>query len=168
MTHQKMEVVDSSNKDADVSAHRMYAVSYFTSWQIVRISLNFSEEAIRPTMARLRVYYKQASTTEEAQYRLFRIRNLLNAIPFGQTTLAGIRVFNDSRKEVILAEREYYTQQKSVIGYPVFWDWSWTREDLKTLTPESIFAVYENIIYRLSRREPKLELEYYITLLENI
>lgn len=172
--HKRITVVDSSTGER-FSKHRVYAVSYETEWQILRRSLYLGTDLrAKQAEAELEAYIRQVprSDLKELRNRYFRVVNYLAAVPIGQTHEWGGSYMPHAREQFIINMRETYRKQQRDLGLenPEYWDWADVRRVTdslcKTQATEIRTILYDLRNLRGRRKEPKPELRYYLTILE--
>lgn len=160
-----------SHRNVDVSHHRIASVSYEPNWQLLRTGLSFKErESALGSAAELRAYIALATTEQETQYRVWRVYNLLCAVPIGQPShKTPLMMITLPAEHVLTPFKEHYRQELNRVGKPTTWDWHSTRLALQKMDDEWLFKHYKLLLRQRAikaRQRGKWELEYYLTLVE--
>jgi len=173
MAIKKFRVID-SHLNIQYNRHTVWSVSYEPTWQALRLSLSFKDhEKIRYSFIRLRAYLNTPIDTYTE--RLFRIRNLVCALPVGQTSQMGISYFDNREIDQIVLYRDSISDlYLAVIQVEplTFWDWHNVRLRLHSLwktDPATSILIYRNLTGERSfrmNRAPKRELRHFILLLK--
>ena len=177
MATPKVIVYDSDFHETYIK-HRRYAVSYEPMWQMIRRGLHWTayQDALG-SLAMCDAYVGRSvpSVREQLQRRVWRVYNLLCAIPHGQASPKGIRIVERSATEILVPALDRYRDRVNEVGYPTFWDWAITRANARSLwgkTPDELEANYKTLKqYRGSKSRSwssKPELWHYLSILEEV
>lgn len=151
--------------------HRIYATTYEPFWQVVRIRCKFTDDdTIRKSFATLEAYTSLAATENDLRLRLYRVYNMLNAIPIGQVSVHGISHISRGEASLIIPARATFGERLKLLGNPIEWDWHESRKALALIwtgEPKAVESTLKSLTNR-ARREGKPELRYYIKLIEEI
>lgn len=147
---------------------REYAMAYEPIWQSLRMSClgMWSQlNTMRLCCARLEVYMRRG---ENKPVRIWRVLNLLKAVPYNQITEVGIHVVEYSAADFLLAytdkvRKEYHALEKP----PREWDWAISRRALTVMWQRNpAWVTY--LFYQLKNNRPrgqlKLELLHFLLL----
>ena len=172
-----MHVYD-SDRDLELHEHRRFAISYEPMWQSIRHSLSWGAyEGARMSLAKVDAYVDAASAKqyEQIQRRVWRVYNLMCAIPHGQSTKIGIRMIERNATAILLPALDRYRNILKDTGYPTEWDWAWARRNATKLwqaDPDDLIACYKKLMYmrgnKARRWHSKPEFWYYMALLEEV
>jgi hypothetical protein len=168
---ERLHVFD-SGKQIELPEHRIFAVTYEPLWQMVRANCGFRNvDEAHSSLAKLEAYIGQAEGQEQSALRLYRAGNLLNALPIGQTAKSGIHLISLTVEDLVLPYRSDIAKRVVLIGRPSEWDWHTSRKQLRNLwksEPKNLEAAYADLRKRAVRRDPKLELRYYMSMMEEV
>jgi len=160
--------------------HRIYSVTYEPIWQGIRrvTTRTFNSfEGFAASSARLDAYIFAADRNDptERALRLYRVKNLLCAIPLGQASKEGIHFFPKQLEQAITKYREVITEAYGKLPRPTVWDWHWSRQNLiKIWQGSAVDALQLQRVAtslkndRARRPEPKPELRYYLKMIQEI
>lgn len=166
-------VFDSSTGEVYPS-HRIWAVAYEPIWQGVRLSCSFVDlDAIKSSCATLEAYMGGGVGTLDAQYRVFRAYNLMNALPIGQYNLKiPIPRIEPNEEAVITKFRDSLADRLMAIGKPIDWDWHTSRSALQRIKQSDakfLDDLHRTLRYkRAGRPGAKPELRHFLNLLEEV
>lgn len=156
--------------------HRRYAIAYEPIWQSIRHNLRWAEyESARESLAKCDVYVSFAKSTERVRRRVWRVFNLLCAIPHGQTTDVGARMIERNSSTILIPAMAQYRERLNDIGYPTEWDWNWSRinaQKMKQVASDQLEEVYRTLLHtrgaKARRWQGKPEFWYYMSILEEV
>jgi hypothetical protein len=153
--------------------HKVWCVSYLPSWQRVRMECKFSDmQLLRDALAKLTVYTTMTKDEDDLRYRLFRVHNLLNAIPIGQPSPMGIQRIPRNEASLIIEYRTVTTQRYRALGPVTTWDWHTSRLELISLWRDDageqfLIDMFNRLRWQRSRRmTPKPALHYFLNMIE--
>lgn len=169
----KFVAVDSAYS-FDKLPHTMWCVSYEPIWQSLRLALSFkSLDETRESIARLEAYMGAAK--EDKTQRLFRVRNLMCAVPIGQTNKIGIRHFGPEQTEQVAVYRDHISDSYKLmreVDPILLWDWHVVRLTTKIMVKRDIaspLAIFKNLTTERTYRQKytkKPALTYFLTILK--
>lgn len=147
--------------------HRRFTVAYEPYWQWVRINLRWATyENARISAARCDAYVATAAADAELKNRVWRVYNLLCAIPHGQSTNLGIRMIERSVTKILTPYMETYRLRLLDLGYPTEWDWADTRHQAQSMAKTNhdwLERTTEHLLANRSKRpHAKPELRHYL------
>lgn len=147
--------------------HRRYAVAYEPFWQWIRFNLQWATyDHVGDSCAICDAYVAATSDAEELKNRVWRVYNLLCAIPHGQSTKIGIRIVERSVTTVLAPYTIRYHTKMIEKGYPEIWDWTNVRnaaEVMQQTQPRMLEKTTKHLLQaRSGRPEPKPELRHYL------
>lgn len=176
----KTHVYDSATGQ-EFPKHRRYAIAYEPFWQSIRHQLRWKEyEVARQSLAKCDGYVelaKLAATTrpQAVNQRVWRVFNLLCAIPHGQSTKIGVRIVERSATAILIPALDRYRELLKDVGYPTVWDWNWTRMNAQLMqraVPDTLVEIHEALSknrgskYRSWHGKP--EFWYYMDIMEEV
>lgn len=134
--------------------------------------MNFRDaEGTTGSLAKLEAYLSLARGDEELRCRVFRVGNLLNSLPLGVKNWDGISKVPYETERLIVPYRRQIAERALAVGKPTQWDWHTSRKQLKIVVsehPREFKAILTKLKSRAARKEPKTELRYYLTLIEEV
>lgn len=161
-----------SFKGIELPEHRVFAVTYEPMWQGVRAGMSFLDvDEARNAMALMEAYLGRATTDEEIRCRVYRVLNLLNALPVGQTNANGLSIIPWGVEQIMLPYRKQVGDRARAVGKPTEWDWHTSRKQLQVIAkqhPEEFYLAQQRLRKRALRRDPKTELRYYLSLFSEV
>lgn len=146
----------------------MYAAAYEPLWQSIRLQCRDQWGSIataRACCARLSVYMDKVAN--ERPVRMWRVYNLLNAIPINKVDAHGIHNIDMETTDYIIAFRKTVRDRYLQLTPPSEWDWAVSRHGLQVLAksnPDWIKLIIENLKQRPIRNRVKPELEHFLDL----
>lgn len=161
-----------SGRGVELPRHRIYAVAYEPAWQGLRQELSWTEvEDVRKALAVLNVYIKKPVDPVTEVFRVWRVRNLLAALPIGQVGRFYSYMIPPPTEKAIIKMRKEMNEILNGAWLKLVWDWNYSRSRTRRLYVEDPGA-FGNMVYdikvRLSRRAKKTELHYYMTIISEV
>lgn len=147
--------------------HRRFSVAYEPEWQWIRLNLRWANyDDARDSAAICDVYVTRSETNLDRRYRMWRVYNLLCAIPHGQSTQIGIRIIERSVTDILTPYMEAYRLKVLEVGYPEVWDWAAVRHsthEMFNTSPDMLNRTTQHLLANRSRRShAKPELRHYL------
>lgn len=155
-----------SDLGVEYPEHRRFSVAYEPIWQSIRVQLRWVElDQAGASLARCEAYII-SGPADDMSRRIWRVYNLLCAIPHGQSTNIGIRFITRPATAMLTEQMELYRQRLYDIGYPTTWDWAEARKNaiaMQERAPEMFKETVDHLLrYRSSRADAKPELRHYL------
>ena len=154
--------------------HHMWCVSYEPAWQALRLDLSFKALVETQRSITLLQAYINTSSRPNFTKRIFRARNLINALPVGQANRIGIRHFDPTEVRQIVLYRNHIIDlynQEALVNPILFWDWHDVRKALAAFVVSdvgTVITIYKKLYIRRGyrmRRAKKPELRYFLKLI---
>lgn len=159
--------VTDSEEGIELPSHRIFAVAYEPYWQKVRVRLKFTPfETCRSSIVRLEAYTHFDEDT--IAYRLWRVANLMAAIPIGQATKGGWQKIEIPSQRVIIAYRKEVRKRLHEVGMPTTWDWERVWDACWEMRKSKKDSEFLNWLHaklrwqRATRSTSKPELKYFL------
>lgn len=155
-------VCDSRKGTPEIPEHRVHAVSYLPSWQLIKMNFSWATEMqVRASTNRCNEYINTGSPIDKP-HRIFRVSNLVNAIPIRQhMTLEAAQLLNQYKKDI-----------REIVKPVVAWDWIVTWEETEALAqsyPEKLVGLFRALRSRRGRRkEMKEEFHYFLYIIREV
>ena len=171
----KVRVYDSLY-DQEFPEHRRYAIAYEPIWQSIRHKLHWADyDDARMSLARVDGYVAAADEDEQLRRRVWRVFNLLCAIPHGQSTQIGIRIIERNATTILVPALDRYRERLTAVGYPTVWDWNWSRTNAQKMwqaAPDDLIEVHKKLHRergsKYRRWHSKPEFWYYLDIIEEV
>lgn len=146
--------------------HKRFVVSYEPFWQWIRFNLHWADYEHARDATAVCDAYVQASPQKDLRNRVWRVYNLLCAIPHGQSTELGIRFIERPVTAILTPYMEKYRLRLLEVGFPDEWDWAVTRAQaviMQETSPEWLEKTTKHLLtYRSARPHAKPELRHYL------
>jgi hypothetical protein len=162
-----------SDTEEEYPEHDIAAVSYTPSWQLLRARCSFkSLETARVAVALLLMYTDRSPDEEERQWRVWRVANLLRAVPRGNPTAIGIHCVDPAVGHFLPTQTDRMLKLTAKVGKPTYWDWAITRRDAIATWQKVPTQFRDNCtrlrVYRVRGPNPKRELRHYMSICEEV
>lgn len=176
-TVQRNIYVFDSGTHEEFLAHRIYAVAYEPFWQTLRMKLAFrTEEDVSTSLARMDAYISLEDPGHPLHCALWRCYNLINALPHGQVNMkSGLHYVSANSTDVLKEYQESLVVRIHATGQPEYWDWNDTRTNLIQMCASGFEyrTQVSQVAKALARArgkkpEPKLELRYFLAMVEAV
>jgi len=158
-----------SEKGEEYPEQGRYAAAYEPVWQSLRESCRHNWEelpTIRLNCARLELYLHRGGEAERP-VRTWRVFNLLNALPYNQTTSIGIHFMDSAAVDFLLAYADKVRKEYHSLPRVTEWDWAISRRNLIRLWKSNpTWLIYLYRVISSDRKKPnrKPELLHYLAM----
>jgi hypothetical protein len=116
-----------------------------------------------------------ALTAEQLRRRVWRVFNLLCAIPHGQRSPNAVPMIERDASHILLPALKRYRERLTSVGYPIKWDWNWTRvsaQKIQKALPERLDGLYKTLLQtrgnKARRWHGKPEFWHFMSILEEV
>lgn len=163
-----MVVADSLISSTRTLPHRRFAATYYMSWLVVKMRLSMkSADDTKKSLTTLKAYYTGATNEQARILRLYRVQSYIRSFNVMFVSKYGFSSMDEDQKLMIIDESKFYGDEEALIGWPMFWDWNWCRQDARKYPKTSREKVARFLGATSPRRLIKRELEYFMEILES-
>jgi hypothetical protein len=103
--------------------------------------------------------------TKQLAIRTWRVYNLLNAVPYNQTTSIGIHAIEYAAADFLIEYRIHVAEEFRKLAPPTEWDWAISRHGLEVLwrrNPDWALYLFHDLKNGRARNRVKPELVHYL------